>query len=660
MSQKNRFTTNWQDQQREWLRDSRGQHRDSYMCKVCNVDCQGTKGLEAHLNGKKCRKKHRLLQRELDAAAAASSSTSASSASASSASSTTSSTDQPSPKKKKPKREMTPMQDYRKQMGICSKHRNLQQAMTLFRARRDNDVFANLSIYNSLLFLCCEETSIELRNTASLEILQDMTVRQVKYDETAFSNAIRLTSMSGHTSKAMSILQEMRENNEAPKRRTYAPIFQYHPAATHQDLHSINTIYLECEKDKVECTEDEFHAMLQACVTVQQHTQATTIDLANEAMEVSIDSSSDATDSTGASTSSSSTPTPTPTPTTTTTTTATTSCSTLSPEHLFKLTLYRMKELVPHVSSLVLDTLRTWCSTTTTHPTIPTTILTPTAIHQTTCLCTHCHQQLQSIDLTPSQNNDVLLQIDQVLASDPTGTFQNHFNRFKKWMQRFHPKGVEVVIDGANVGFFGRRPPKEGLSFQQIDRVIRAFTDCPNPQDRKNILLILHIRHFKRLTEKQKNIVHGWKKENFLYQTPHRMNDDWFWLWCAVWSSRFVTQPFVITNDQMRDHHFQMLSSKHFLKWRERHVVRFGFDQLYNQRSPPILWFPLPYSTQIHADAKCVGNVGERSSGESREERKEDAVDGVEEWCYHLPTKVSTEKEGEMEVFEWYCLSVKL
>ena len=51
---------------------------------------------------------------------------------------------------------------------------------------------------------------------------------------------------------------------------------------------------------------------------------------------------------------------------------------------------------------------------------------------------------------------------------------------------------------------------------------------------------------------------------------------------------------------------------------------------------------------------------GARSSGESREERKEDAVDGVEEWCYHLPTKVSTEKEGEMEVFEWYCLSVKL
>ena len=85
-------------------------------------------------------------------------------------------------------------------------------------------------------------------------------------------------------------------------------------------------------------------------------------------------------------------------------------------------------------------------------------------------------------------------------------------------------------------------------------------------------------------------------------------------------------------------------------------MVRFGFDQLYNQRSPPILWFPLPYSTQIHADAKCVGNVGESSSGDSMEERKEDAV---EEWCYHLPTKVSTEKEGEMEVFEWYCLSVK-
>jgi ribonuclease P protein 3 len=30
----------------------------------------------------------------------------------------------------------------------------------------------------------------------------------------------------------------------------------------------------------------------------------------------------------------------------------------------------------------------------------------------------------------------------------------------------------------------------------------------------------------------------------------------------------------VVTNDQMRDHHFCMLAPRFFLKWRERHQVR--------------------------------------------------------------------------------------
>ncbi len=33
----------------------------------------------------------------------------------------------------------------------------------------------------------------------------------------------------------------------------------------------------------------------------------------------------------------------------------------------------------------------------------------------------------------------------------------------------------------------------------------------------------------------------------------------------------------VITNDKMRDHHFQMLSHRSFLRWKERHCVHFSF-----------------------------------------------------------------------------------
>ena len=66
MSNSNRFVANWADQQREWLRDSRGSLRKIYRCELCNVDCQGYKGLEAHKKGKKCKKRHRIKQRELE------------------------------------------------------------------------------------------------------------------------------------------------------------------------------------------------------------------------------------------------------------------------------------------------------------------------------------------------------------------------------------------------------------------------------------------------------------------------------------------------------------------------------------------------------------------------------------------------------------------
>lgn len=46
-------------------------------------------------------------------------------------------------------------------------------------------------------------------------------------------------------------------------------------------------------------------------------------------------------------------------------------------------------------------------------------------------------------------------------------------------------------------------------------------------------------------------------------------NDDWYWLYAAVKFGAFV-----VSNDQMRDHNFQMLAPRHFFKWRERHQVR--------------------------------------------------------------------------------------
>ncbi|KAA0161638.1 hypothetical protein FNF28_04987 [Cafeteria roenbergensis] len=129
-------------------------------------------------------------------------------------------------------------------------------------------------------------------------------------------------------------------------------------------------------------------------------------------------------------------------------------------------------------------------------------------------------------------------------------------------------------------------------------------------------------------------------KPNLVFQVPRGNNDDWYWLYAAgtatpqpasaalstaaVHADSDTEEPaaymsdvsardatslmrpppamermpvgpgaagssthasrhgrvFVVSNDQMRDHHFQMLAPQNFLKWRERHQVAFHFQDV--------------------------------------------------------------------------------
>jgi hypothetical protein len=73
-----------------------------------------------------------------------------------------------------------------------------------------------------------------------------------------------------------------------------------------------------------------------------------------------------------------------------------------------------------------------------------------------------------------------------------------------------------------------------------------------------------------------KEMIQSWRDQKILYATPKSFNDDWFWM--------FATLKYnipVITNDEMRDHHFQFLSPRYFIRWRERHRVRYNFFYRY-------------------------------------------------------------------------------
>ena len=48
-----------------------------------------------------------------------------------------------------------------------------------------------------------------------------------------------------------------------------------------------------------------------------------------------------------------------------------------------------------------------------------------------------------------------------------------------------------------------------------------------------------------------------------------------YWMLASVASGKDVR---VVTNDQMRDHAFQMMEPRWFVRWKQRHVIDFDFS----------------------------------------------------------------------------------
>lgn len=153
---------------------------------------------------------------------------------------------------------------------------------------------------------------------------------------------------------------------------------------------------------------------------------------------------------------------------------------------------------------------------------------------------------------------------------------QFHWKTFEDYVdKRNEKKKIDVVIDGANVGYFGKSSggkPKH-VNYNQIDWVIDHFR-----KQNKSVLMVIHSRHFARnfMPRYAVPLLRKWIDNDVLYRTPPGMNDDVFWMHVAL-----KTGPgtLVVTNDEMRDHHFQMQSPRYFLRWKDRHQVHFDFAE---------------------------------------------------------------------------------
>jgi hypothetical protein len=95
--------------------------------------------------------------------------------------------------------------------------------------------------------------------------------------------------------------------------------------------------------------------------------------------------------------------------------------------------------------------------------------------------------------------------------------------------------------------------------------------------------LIIHENHINGSNGKKNYTIEKWEKNRDikLYISPRKINDDLFW----ILASLNLNNSFVITNDQMRDHHNNVFTNeKAFFSWRSKYTITYEFDYDYENR----------------------------------------------------------------------------
>lgn len=213
--------------------------------------------------------------------------------------------------------------------------------------------------------------------------------------------------------------------------------------------------------------------------------------------------------------------------------------------------------------------------------------------------CECCEEVLSSIELSDEMITRLLKQVVGIASAGDKRKME--WEQFSTWIES---NGLEfdVIIDGANVGYYKRQQvagAAAGHNFAdhvQIDWVVQHYE-----AQGKRALVVLHSRHLQdaKLTPQSLAVVKKWREKGILASCAPGNNDDWYWLWAAV---RIGGRTLVVTNDEMRDHHFRMLSHRSFQRWKERHQVHFSFGD-WGEEKPwkreVLLEEPCAYSQRI-------------------------------------------------------------
>ncbi|KNA03762.1 hypothetical protein SOVF_206010 [Spinacia oleracea] len=196
--------------------------------------------------------------------------------------------------------------------------------------------------------------------------------------------------------------------------------------------------------------------------------------------------------------------------------------------------------------------------------------------------CCGCGERLVCVDIDCGETERFAQSIAGLAMEREA---KSDFKSFMEWIDN-HSE-YEAIVDGANIGLYRQNFADGGFSIAQLEAVVKELYT-------RNKRWPLVVLHKKRLREFQGNLssqklLEEWLAQGILYATPSGSNDDWYWLYAAV-----KMKCLLVTNDEMRDHIFELLGSSFFLQWKERHQVHYTLV-----KGVPTLKMPPTYSILI-------------------------------------------------------------
>lgn len=311
--------------------------------------------------------------------------------------------------------------------------------------------------------------------------------------------------------------------------------------------------------------------------------------------------------------------------------------------------------------------------------------------------CSYCECALSSFELSDDQRGVLMKDLLEKLitpklegalekeAVAPLGKeeIEERWRVFQTFKSTLEGMDYDTLVDGANVGYYGlnnwyKEAKEELLQSRGMDPSTvpaREREEVPFPVDvspkfsiiedmrrralhqQRKPLIVLHQRHLDNATSGcNKEILAQWREAKSVIASPPFLNDDFCWLYAAL----MKTSAYIITNDQMRDHHFTMLSPRFFLRWRQRH--RITFRALYHRASASVvlnLKTPRPYSVWVQ---KCVNTLGCRSSEGCAIHHWHipfvesiDVIDQASNRVQPTTADVELSKDGDDECSSWLC-----